>query len=112
MRYVENEQPLLDWKFLDGFTLGQIEIERRLLELFCLQAQADMEALQSAQTSDAWRQARHSLQSTASAIGAKRLGAVAASAIDGTLPPNKHSALSTLDVVLRGTIALAQSRLP
>ena len=70
----------VDLVHLSRYTLGERELEREVLELFCSQSLIYIERLQSARSDKDWRDAAHSLKGSATAIGAWRAAAAAASA--------------------------------
>jgi len=62
-------QPV-DLEHLSRYTLGELELEREVLELFCSQSQLYVEQLRAANSETDWRNAAHSLKGSARAIGA------------------------------------------
>jgi HPt (histidine-containing phosphotransfer) domain-containing protein len=75
----------VDLVHLSRYTLGERELEREVLELFCTQALVYLERLSEATSDQDWREAAHSLKGSAYAIGAWRVaeGARQAEALAG-----------------------------
>jgi HPt (histidine-containing phosphotransfer) domain-containing protein len=59
---------------LSRYTLGERELEREVLELFCSQSLLYIERLREAKSDKDWKDAAHSLKGSAQAIGAWRAG--------------------------------------
>jgi HPt (histidine-containing phosphotransfer) domain-containing protein len=70
----------VDLTHLRRFTLGNVALEREVLELFVEQAPKTLERMQLAQTERAWRDAAHTLKGSAAAIGATAIARTAAEA--------------------------------
>lgn len=70
----------VDLVHLSRYTLGERELEREVLELFCSQSLIYIERLRAARSDKDWKDAAHSLKGSASAIGAWRAAAAAATA--------------------------------
>ena len=62
----------VDLVHLSRYTLGERELEREVLELFCTQSTIYIERLRQARSDKDWKDAAHSLKGSASAIGAWR----------------------------------------
>jgi HPt (histidine-containing phosphotransfer) domain-containing protein len=62
----------VDLVHLSRYTLGERELEREVLELFCTQSLLYLERLKTAQSDKDWKDAAHSLKGSARAIGAWR----------------------------------------
>ena len=62
----------VDFEHLARYTLGEPELEREVLELFCSQSAVYLEHLRAAMSDDDWKHAAHSLKGSARAIGAWR----------------------------------------
>jgi HPt (histidine-containing phosphotransfer) domain-containing protein len=60
----------VDLVHLSRYTLGERDLEREVLELFCTQATIYIERLRLARSDQDWREAAHSLKGSAQAIGA------------------------------------------
>ena len=75
----------VDRAYLARFTLGNVALEREVLELFVAQAPVYLQRLREADCAKAWRQATHTIKGSASAIGAWRLARLAelAERVDG-----------------------------
>jgi len=76
----------VDRAYLARFTLGNVALEREVLELFVAQAPVYLQRLREADCAKAWRQATHTIKGSASAIGAWRLARLAelAERVDGS----------------------------
>jgi len=75
----------VDRAYLARFTLGNVALEREVLELFVAQAPVYLQRLREADCAKAWRQATHTIKGSAGAIGAWRLARLAelAERVDG-----------------------------
>ena len=62
----------VDFQHLARYTLGEPELEREVLELFCSQSVLYLEQLRAAMSESDWKHAAHSLKGSARAIGAWR----------------------------------------
>jgi len=62
----------VDLVHLSRYTLGERELEREVLELFCTQSFVYLERLHEAQSDKEWREAAHALKGSAYAVGAWR----------------------------------------
>jgi HPt (histidine-containing phosphotransfer) domain-containing protein len=62
----------VDLVHLSRFTLGERELEREVLELFCSQSLLYIERLRHAKSDQDWKDAAHSLVDSARMIGAWR----------------------------------------
>lgn len=65
-----NEPPPISFEHLRRYTCGDTNLEREVLELFCVHAPTLMAELKAAATEKAWRDAAHSLKGSALAVGA------------------------------------------
>ena len=70
-------EPALDLAHLRRFTLGDLNLELEILELFITQAPITLAALKSAGTDRDWRIAAHTLKGSARAVGARRVARLA-----------------------------------
>ena len=70
----------LDHAHLARYTLGERELEREVLQLFCAQSKLYLAQLRAAASDKEWRDAAHSLRGSARAVGAWRAAAAAARA--------------------------------
>jgi HPt (histidine-containing phosphotransfer) domain-containing protein len=67
----------IDLVHLSRYTLGEREVEREVLELFCTQSLLYIERLRHAKSDQDWKEAAHSLKDSACMIGAWRTGEAA-----------------------------------
>jgi HPt (histidine-containing phosphotransfer) domain-containing protein len=67
----------IDLAYLAHFTLGNAALEREVLELFVEQMPLYLAALGEARARRGWREAAHSIKSSACAVGAWRLASFA-----------------------------------
>ncbi|MBO0740272.1 MAG: Hpt domain-containing protein [Hyphomicrobiaceae bacterium] len=67
----------VDLAYLARFTLGNVALEREVLQLFAAQMPLYLEALRGAGARKAWREAAHSIKGSAWAVGAWRLASCA-----------------------------------
>jgi HPt (histidine-containing phosphotransfer) domain-containing protein len=67
----------VDLVHLSRYTLGERELEREVLALFCAQSKIYIERLRAARSDKDWKDAAHSLKGSASAIGAWRVAGAA-----------------------------------
>jgi HPt (histidine-containing phosphotransfer) domain-containing protein len=63
----------IDRVYLARFTLGNVALEREVLQLFAGQMPIYLRALSDAHARKAWREATHTIKGSASAVGARRL---------------------------------------
>jgi HPt (histidine-containing phosphotransfer) domain-containing protein len=70
VRPVAPSRPPVDLAQLRRFTLGNVELEREILELFATQAPIMLAALNRAATVKHWRDATHTLKGSSASIGA------------------------------------------
>jgi HPt (histidine-containing phosphotransfer) domain-containing protein len=81
----------VDLAYLARFTLGNVALEREVLQLFAAQMPLYLDALRKARVRKAWREAAHSIKGSAWAVGAWRLAGCAQFAerveMDGELAP-------------------------
>lgn len=99
----------IDFVFLRRYTLGDAELEREVLGLFCSRAAIDLEALKAAQTEKAWREAAHALKGSALSLGAWKVARCAerAEAADMRYDPAVVASLeAAIDDVRRCLAAL------
>ncbi|MGH6866065.1 MAG: Hpt domain-containing protein, partial [Methyloceanibacter sp.] len=59
----------VDLVHLSRYTLGERDLEREVLELFCSQSLVYLERLREAQSDKEWIEAAHTLKGSARAIG-------------------------------------------
>ncbi|HEY7084475.1 MAG TPA: Hpt domain-containing protein [Hyphomicrobiaceae bacterium] len=67
----------VDLAYLARFTLGNVALEREVLQLFAAHMPLYLEALRTARARQAWRDAAHSIKGCACAVGAWRLASCA-----------------------------------
>ena len=98
----------IDLAYLHEITNGNRARAERIGRLFLTQCQADFAAIASAQSQQAWRDAVHSLKSSAAAVGARALvdGASAAEDLSGQAWQLERS---TTEASLRALARAAQS---
>lgn len=72
-----NQSAPINRSYLDRFTLGNVALEREVLQLFAQQIPPYLEQLRSADSQEAWKLAAHTIKGSALAIGADRLASVA-----------------------------------
>lgn len=68
---------VLDRAYLARFTLGNVQLEREVLQLFAGQAPGYLAALAAADGDKAWREAAHTLKGSAAAVGAVHVARLA-----------------------------------
>lgn len=64
-------------RYLARFTLGNLALEREVLQLFAQQMPVYVDQLRRAENSGDWKLAAHTIKGSARAIGADRLASVA-----------------------------------
>lgn len=102
----------VDLAHLARYTLGDVALEREVLELFCTQAVAYLEQLRAATSQKDWSHAAHSLKGSARAIGAWRTARVAEhiEALRADIPPEVRAAqVDELEASLREATAFVAS---
>jgi HPt (histidine-containing phosphotransfer) domain-containing protein len=67
----------VDRTYLARFTLGNVALEREVLDLFAAQAPVYLQRLREADCTNAWKEATHTIKGSAGAIGAWRLARLA-----------------------------------
>jgi HPt (histidine-containing phosphotransfer) domain-containing protein len=67
----------VDRTYLARFTLGNVALEREVLDLFAAQAPVYLQRLREAHCTKAWKEATHTIKGSAGAIGAWRLAQLA-----------------------------------
>jgi HPt (histidine-containing phosphotransfer) domain-containing protein len=88
----------IDRAYLARFTLGNADLEREVLKLFCAQLPLYLEQLRSAGDAKSWRNAAHAIKGSAAAVGATRLASIArmAEQVD-VASPQRSSALAAVE---------------
>lgn len=76
----DSNEPTFDHAYLARFTLGDLALEREVLQLFAAQAPIYVDNLLAADTPEAWVDAAHTLKSSAGALGIRHLAQLAAAA--------------------------------
>lgn len=69
--------PPIDFAHLRRYTFGDEQLEREVLELFCIHAPGLLEEMKAATNPAAWREAAHSLKGSALAVGALHVARMA-----------------------------------
>lgn len=109
---VWNEKVVLDHKHLTGYTGGDVELARQVLEIFADNAPTYLASLKASDC-DSWRQAAHKLKGAARGIGAWRLARAAERAEFMGEPkledPKRQAILSELDDRLSQLLAEIKS---
>lgn len=67
----------IDRRYLARFTLGNMALEREILELFAGQMPRYVEQLRAAANAKEWMLAAHTIKGSALAVGARRLASLA-----------------------------------
>lgn len=67
----------IDRNYFARFTMGNVALEREVLELFAAQMPVYLERLRAARTAKDWRDSAHTIKGSAAAIGAWRLARIA-----------------------------------
>ncbi|MEM7191999.1 MAG: Hpt domain-containing protein [Pseudomonadota bacterium] len=90
----DGEAAPVDLAYLSRFTLGDRDLEREVLELFCTQSVSYLEQLKAATSHKAWVEAAHSLKGSARAVGAWRAARAAerVEALQNDIPPELRTA--------------------
>lgn len=79
----------IDLSHLNRYTLGDLELQKEVLDLFAGQLASSLDDLRSAETSEAWLRAAHTLKGSAHAVGAS---ALAAAMQDAEMLPDANDA--------------------
>ncbi len=98
---------VIDIKHLRRYTLGDIELEREVLELFLSQLPQTIAALHHASSERDWRIAAHTLKGSGRAVGAWRIATLAESAERLQFGRNR---LAAADVISRIEQAATEAR--
>jgi HPt (histidine-containing phosphotransfer) domain-containing protein len=85
-------EALIDRAYLAKFTLGNMALEREILELFRGQMPRLIEQMRSAKTHAEWSLAAHTIKGSASAVGARDLANLAqiAESLDWSVDPQER----------------------
>ena len=95
MKATGEPELVLDVEHLKQYTLGDVALEREVLQMFLEQCGLYLERLQQAQTVQDWGESCHSLKGSASGVGAFKLSAHAAR-LETIEPLPKGEARATL----------------
>ena len=102
----------VDLAHLARYTLGDVALEREVLELFCTQSVSYLEQLRAATSHKAWSEAAHSLKGSARAVGAWRAARAAEhiEALREDIPPDVRAAqVDELEASLQEAAAFVAS---
>lgn len=72
-----SDEALIDREYLSKFTLGNMSLEREILELFSGQMPRLVNDMRTAKTHDDWTLATHTIRGSALAVGARDLASLA-----------------------------------
>ncbi len=86
----------IDLKHLGRYTLGDVSLEREVLELFAGQVPVTIAALKAASTAKEWQTAAHTLKGSARAVGAWRLADLALQAEKVAVPADRGGRLKII----------------
>lgn len=105
----------IDFSHLNRYTLGDLELQREVLELFAGQLASSLDDLHAAQTAEAWLRAAHTLKGSAHAVGATALATAMQDA--ETLPDAsdascRRAALTRIEAEAREVAAFLNSERP
>ena len=121
--WVEAGQPIegrkassrpVDLVHLSRYTLGERELEREVLELFCTQSFVYLEQLRRSPSDKDWKDLAHTLKGSARAVGAWRVAEAAerAESLAGeTLVRSREVRIKEIDASLREADAYIKSLL-
>ena len=107
----------VDLVHLSRYTLGERELEREVLELFCTQSFVYLERLKESSSDKDWKDLTHSLKGSARAVGAWRVADAAERAeraeplAGDTLAPSRAARIGEIDASLREADAYIRSLL-
>jgi HPt (histidine-containing phosphotransfer) domain-containing protein len=102
---------------LSRYTLGERDLEREVLELFCTQSFVYLERLKESSSDKDWKDLTHSLKGSARAVGAWRVADAAERAeraeplAGDTLAPSRAARIGEIDASLREADAYIRSLL-
>lgn len=69
----ESSSSAIDLAFLQRYTLGDMSLQKEILDLFAGQLDVSVTSLRTAVTADDWLRAAHTLKGSARAVGANAL---------------------------------------
>ncbi len=102
----------IDHVHLRRYTMGDLQLEREVLDLFACELPKTMSALKAAETEIEWKVAAHTLKGSARAVGAWRIAAAAVSAEKSPSvvydPIGKAEAVAACELAVRDAIAYIQ----
>lgn len=98
--------PAVDLEYLSRYTLGNRSLEIEVLQLFTGQAPTYLEALRSARTEKAWRDAAHTIKGSARAVGALSVGRAAEYAESLKSSPDRNRKAAAVEAL---ALALADA---
>jgi HPt (histidine-containing phosphotransfer) domain-containing protein len=107
----------VDLVHLSRYTLGERDLEREVLELFCTQSFVYLERLKQSSSDKDWKDLTHSLKGSARAVGAWRVAEAAERAeraellAGDTLAPSRAARIGEIDASLREADAYIRSLL-
>jgi HPt (histidine-containing phosphotransfer) domain-containing protein len=92
-----NQTAAIDHVHLRRYTMGDLQLEREVLDLFASELPRTLASLQTATTAKDWKMAAHTLKGSARTVGAWR---VAAAAVDAERISNANEDTSGKQAVL------------
>jgi len=104
----------VDLVHLSRYTLGERDLEREVLELFCSQSFVYREQLKGSPSDKEWKDLTHTLKGSARAVGAWRVAEAAerAEPLAGEpLARSREARIKEIDTSLRGADAYIRSLL-
>jgi HPt (histidine-containing phosphotransfer) domain-containing protein len=104
----------VDLVHLSRYTLGERDLEREVLELFCTQSFVYLEQLRQSPSDKDWRDLTHTLMGSARAVGAWRVAEAAerAEPLAGeALAASREAGINDIDTSLREAEAFIKSLL-
>jgi len=107
----------VDLVHLSRYTLGERDLEREVLELFCTQSFVYLERLKASSSDKDWKDLTHSLKGSARAVGAWRVANAAERAeraeplAGDALAPSRAARIGEIDASLREADAYIRSLL-
>ena len=75
--YPYDATPPVDLSYLRRYTLGNVEVEKEVLELFCAHAPTVLADMKRATDEKTWRDGAHTLKGSALSLGALRIAQLA-----------------------------------
>lgn len=104
--------PPIDSDHLARYTLGETQLEREVLQLFCDQIMSVVPRLNGAISTRDWKMAMHTLKGSGRAVGAWRLAAAAAAAerLDTVDLAVRHEAIRQVEDAAREVVEHVRQR--